>query len=128
VLVLEELLVLEEQVVHRPEAVLQPGGLGRLGSAHRVGMDLREREVPEGEEQVVAHRPLHGLHHQVCPPAEGALVVPVLQELEGRVGPPLDVVLRVQRWPQRAHDFLPCIPSRASRIPSAPGLTPIGET
>src|SRR5207253_3834510 len=63
----------------------------------RSGMDLAEREVAEGKEQVVAHRALHRLHDQMRTPAERALVVAVFDQLDGRIGPALDVVLRVQR-------------------------------
>src|SRR4051794_21212472 len=93
-------------------------------------MNLGEREVAEDKAQPVAHRRLQGLDNRVRGPAIGALIVTVLDQRHGRVGAPLRVIVLVH-WDGETHGraTLPALrPSRADRIPSAPGLTPTGET
>src|SRR4029453_4112243 len=96
-----------------------------------VRMCRRDREVPKDEAKPVSHRLLHLLDDRIRGPAVGALVVAVLHEGHVRVGRSLDVVAIVgyrQReccLPLRPHEGSS---SSARRIPSAPGLTPTGET
>ena len=58
--------MLEQQIVHLPESPMLPGGLGRLGRQLRAWMDLGQREVPEGERELVAQEQLELLHDSPC--------------------------------------------------------------
>src|SRR5581483_1290467 len=132
---LQRVLALVEPVVHGPEAPLEGRRLGRKGRVLGVRVDAREGEVAEGEAQLLGEARLEVLDHIVRLAAEGALVVAVLDERDRRVGRPLEVVVRAHGRAQTAHEegrahaitFLGR-PSRAWRTPSAPGLTPMGET
>jgi hypothetical protein len=87
-------------------------GAGRLrgfGGVFRVLVDVGERKIAEGETEAVAQALLDGLDDGIGFPAIWTLVIAVLNQREGRVNRPLNS-------------------SSAARMPSAPGLTPTGET
>jgi hypothetical protein len=133
ILVRERVLVLEQPIVHVPEPALRTGGLGRLGRAFRVRVDLRQREVTIDEAQRGTKRRSDLLEDEMGGTAVRALEVPVLEQRDRRVHRAADVISLTDRQRQargtRAHDRRPpSIVSSASRMPSAPGFTPIGET
>jgi len=133
--VLERVLVLEEKVVHLPELALRARCLRRFGRALRVRMRLRKRKVAEDETEIGSERPPDLLHDRIRRTTVRALVVAVFgQRHRGAVGPRPMVVRRDGRL-QDSHGVSPFGVGRldssfssASRIPSAPGLTSIGET
>src|SRR5438477_875110 len=96
----------------------------------------RDREIAKDEAKPIAHPRLYLFDDGVRGTAVGALVVAVLDERHGRIRRTLNMVAalcdrhRQQRRPLgRAHgppSF--ARPSRARRMPSAPGLIPTGET
>ena len=93
-------------------------------------MRLAQREVPKRETQRVAHRPLSGLDLGIFLAAVGAFEIAVFDQHEAGVARALHMVVGVQR-DQAAHAVFPGLPgsaSSASRMPSAPGLMPMGET
>src|SRR5207248_1184822 len=105
-LVVEEPLVLVQEVVHRPEGVLQRSGLGGTRGAESARMGLRQREVAEGEEQVVAQSLLERFDNAVRLAAVGTLVIAVLHQLDRRIAAALHVVPCTERWLESAHWFL----------------------
>src|SRR6267142_1769030 len=119
-----------EKVVHLPELPLHRGRLGGFGGARRARVRLRQREIPEHEAHAPAQDLLHFLHNRIGTPAVRALVVAILDERHGRLVGSLTMVGLRDGGRQAAHR--PAFPgasfSSASRIPSAPGLTPTGET
>jgi hypothetical protein len=64
-LVVERIVVFIEGIVHGPEESADSRLLGDLGGMHSVGMHLTQREVAEGEAQVIAHRTLDRLDDRV---------------------------------------------------------------
>src|SRR6185437_17080966 len=96
----------------------------------------RDREDPEHEAELISQPRLHLLDDRIRSAAERALVVAVLEQRCRCIDGSLDVVAvladreRQFGLPLRAaHEPLPAPrPSSACRIPSAPGLTPTGET
>ena len=86
------LLVLEQAVVHGPEPPLPVGRLGGRGRAQRVRVRLRQRELTEHEGELVTQVFLYSFHVPVRLAAVGALEVAVLDELQGSVTAPADVV------------------------------------
>ena len=85
--VLDEVRVVEEaaggvqRVVHLPEGALGGRGLGGLGRVAGVRVDGLEREVAEGEAQVVAQAVAHAREDRLRGRAVGALEVAVHDEL-----------------------------------------------
>jgi len=134
ILVAQRVLVLEEPVVHLPEPALGAGGLGGLRRQLGVRMHVRQGEVAIDEAQALAHPPAHLVHDRMRRAAVGTLVVAVLQQRDGcRHGAADVIALRGDGQHElrhvRAHGrWPPPIASSALRMPSAPGLTPIGET
>src|SRR5262249_28658953 len=122
--------MLVQQVVHLPELPLSGGGLPRFSCALRVRVHLRQREVPEDEAEADAQRLLHLVDDRIGLPAIRALVVAILDQGDRRVLRTLAVISLGNRRGQAAHRFpfpVPS-PSKASRMPSAPGFTATGET
>ena len=76
--------MLVEEVVHFPEVALETNGFGGLSGRLGMGMDVRERHVAEDEPQFVAEGALKRSHDRVGRPAEGALVVAVLDKGDRR--------------------------------------------
>src|ERR1700680_1165108 len=130
--------MLIQVVMHLPELVLRSSGFGRFSRNLGVGMDLRERKIAEDEAKVFAESLLNLLNNRVGWTAEGTLVIAVFHERHGRVCGPLNVVAariyfqsaKTVRRLSFCHAAAPLLSSssNASRIPSAPGLTVIGET
>src|SRR3954454_23089369 len=134
-LVAQALLVLVEHVVHLPELALGARRLGRLGGGLGARVLGGDRGGAEHEAQPVAHPRLHFLDDRIRGTAVRALVVAVLDQRDRRVRRSLDVVAAFADgdsqpgFPGRAcHDASPPRSSRAWRMPSAPGLTPTGDT
>ncbi|CAA9291123.1 MAG: hypothetical protein AVDCRST_MAG11-120 [uncultured Gemmatimonadaceae bacterium] len=97
-------LALEERVVHRPVRVapgLRRHTLGGLRGVERVGVHVREREVPKDEAHLRPEARPHRLHDRVRAGAVGTLVVAVLDEGHGCVGWADAMVAVVNRRPQR---------------------------
>src|ERR1043166_2624538 len=130
----ETVLVLEDQVVHLPELSLRGARFGGFGGELCVGMQVREREVPESHPHQVARQLLELLEDRVGHAAVGALEVPVLDQGHRRSGRTPDVVVLVHRTGEPrlligSHGTSALdSSSSARRIPSAPGFTPTGET
>src|SRR5258706_7361099 len=93
-------------------------------------MHFGQGEIPDHEAQLAPKCALHGAHYRIGRCAVGALVVAVLDERERCVGGPSSVIV-LRNGGAKRHDLLPSwpafIPSSASRMPSAPGLMPVGE-
>ena len=127
----QPLLVLIQKVVHRPEPVLRGCRLRSLRGLRGVRMCRRDREVAKDEAKLVSHRFLYLLDDRIRGAAVGAFVVAVLEERHGCVRRSLNMVAslchgqRERGFPGRSHEGSS---SSARRIPSAPGLTPTGDT
>src|ERR1700686_3289157 len=125
-------------VVHFPELVLRSSGFGRFSRNLGVGMDLRERKIAEDEAKVFAESLLNLPNNRVGCTAEGTLVIAIFHERHGRVCGSLNMVAarmyfqsaKAVRGLSLSHAASPLLSSssNALRIPSAPGLTVIGET
>jgi hypothetical protein len=101
-------------------------------------MDLREWEVPIDERQPLAEAALHRLDEWISAPAMRTLEVAVLDENDGSVERSRDMIALADVNGEVAHgcarksddvdaEDVAESDSSALRIPSAPGLTPIGE-
>jgi hypothetical protein len=95
--VAQVLLMLEQQVVYRPELALERDGLSRLGSVLRVGVDLRQRHVPEHESQLRRKLPLKLAHDPERLTAIRAFEVPILDQRDHGVIRPTDVIVGADR-------------------------------
>src|SRR5690606_24690505 len=124
----QSLLVLQQQVVHFPEPVPGAGEFGHLGCPQRLRVQGRQREIAEHETQFRAKARPDSRYDPVGCTAAGALVITVLDERYRRIVGPEAVVGRRHIDLELSHGYLPAMLSRASRIPSAPGLTSIGDT
>src|SRR5258706_2397422 len=138
--------------MHLPEPAMRSCPLRRLGSAFGIGMHLSQGKIAENEPEIPAKVLLNCLDDRVRQSAGRALVVAVFNERYWSLGIPLNMVVRTHRDFQSGHDTSPfftvsspfapfskeaphaaetcsfcCSPSRASRMPSAPGLTAIGD-
>src|ERR1700722_7624850 len=101
------------------------GGLRRRLSEW---VHLGQREVPEYEPELLGEMLLRPLDVRKREPTIAALVVAIFDERDRRVHGGMDVDRRRDRCSQHAHDeTLTGSCSSASRMPSAPGLTAIGE-
>jgi len=97
----ERALMLKEHVMHRPERSLSTSGLCGLCGTLSVGMHLREGEMAVRQTQTVTEVTLHGLDDGVRLSAEGALVIPVLDQRDrGRLRPK-DMIRRIDWWSER---------------------------
>src|SRR5258708_1947532 len=141
----EGILVLEQKVVHLPErvvAAVRGDRFSGLRRGLRVRMDLRQREVAEGEPHLVAGLRQDRLQDEVRAAAVRALVVAVLHQRNGGIGRSEEVIFRTDRHAEdaAAHDLcslpLPAVvwprcsgvsAWSASKMPSAPGFTPTGD-
>src|SRR6185436_9790596 len=131
----QTVLVLVKAIVHFPELPAFRRSLGGRGGLCRVRMNLAQREVAEDEPQARSEMVLDRLDDRVRLPAIRALVVAVLDECDRRIGTALSVIAVPHRQREVPH-FRPVhvtapflsIDSSASRMPSAPGLIPTGET
>src|SRR5687767_1427905 len=99
-------------------------------------MDLRQRKVAEDEPQLGAQLLPDRRHDGVGAVTMRTLVVAVLDERHGRVPRANSVIILAHVGTQRslfvrahpaASELWACRFSSASRMPSAPGLTPTGE-
>ena len=98
VVVGQSVLVLVEHVVHRPERALRRGNFRGLSGGLSVRVDLRQREVTEGEPQLMAEAALDSLDDRVSLSTERTLIVPILDERHWRGGRTLNMVNRADRW------------------------------
>jgi hypothetical protein len=134
--VFEGLLILEEQTVHLPEFALLAGRFGRLGSGLGVRMDTGEWKMAKDETELVSDLPPQLLKHRVGAAAMGTLEVTVLDQGHRSGRRPQPVIALAEgrcerggggRCRHAVTDFAGK-DSSARRMPSAPGLTPMGET
>ena len=129
--VVERTLVREQRLVHGPERVTLAGRLRHLGRVLRVWVRLRQREVAVHEPEAIAEPSADVLDDRKRGAAVRAFVVTILDERDWRVrragnvivGPDLDHALSHCDAPVGAGSA-----SSAERMPSAPGLTPTGDT
>jgi hypothetical protein len=78
--VCERVLAIEQEFVHVPEPVLECGCLRCGRRCEGVRVDVREREMAEGEADAAAQRVLDTLDFSKRPPRVGALVIAVLND------------------------------------------------
>src|SRR5262245_43568959 len=92
-------------------------------------MNLRQRKVAEDEAQPLPEMLLHALDDGICGPAIGALIVGIFDQRGRRMRAALYVIGVGDRNLQGRHAIAPYFGSRAraSRMPSAPGLTAMGD-
>src|SRR5439155_9834188 len=136
ILAVQRELPLEQAVVHLPELALRSRSFGGLRRVLRVGVALAQREVAVHESQSATHPLLDRFDDGVRAPAVRALVVAVLDQRNRRICRTLDVVALPHGQRQRCRRIAPghawvrspATAARARRMPSAPGLTPTGET
>src|SRR5512132_4617282 len=130
-------LVLVEVIVHLPEPVLGGRSLGCLRRVLRMRMCGADWEVAEHEPELLSHPFLHLFNDRIGLPTVGALIVAVLHEGHRRIRRPLDVIPLLRHRQDEAglpsrgsHRTTPFAArsSSASKIPSAPGFTSVGET
>jgi hypothetical protein len=133
------LLMLVDGMMHPPVRRLTRvcgDALGCLRGVQRVRMKLGQRKVAEDESQPFAELLLEGQYDRVRLIAVRALEVAVLHQGDRRVRTPRRMIAglhgRLQHpLSMRAHETSAvrsaCMASSASRMPSAPGLTPTGE-
>jgi hypothetical protein len=115
--------------VRFPKAAVEPGILGGLRRCFGVLVDLRQREMPIRKSETRPEITLHPLGNGVREAAMRALVIAIFEKRHRRVIRTLNMVAGVDRDAQERHCYFSwfCKLSRASRMPSAPGLTAIGE-
>src|SRR5262245_23552376 len=107
-----------------------------------VGMHLRKGKVTKSEAESAAQPLLHLFYDRVGLAAVRALVIPIFDECRGSVRRSLHVIAIADRENQTRNAGLTAghglsdqagraaaggSDSSASRMPSAPGFTPIGE-
>ena len=97
IIVLQCVLATEEQPVHVPEPVLERRRLGCGRCGERVRVDLREREMAEGEADAPAPLLLDAFDLEKRPPRIRTLVIAVLED-EGTIGGATDVIDRIIEW------------------------------
>src|SRR4029077_7814123 len=125
--------------MHRPKASLFCSRFGGFSCMLSMRMNIRERKMPEGKTQVVPKSALNFSNDWLNFAANGAFVISVLQQRNWRVNRASQVItFRLRQFEVCSVDHfvsataavacLFCKSSSAERIPSAPGLTPIGET
>jgi hypothetical protein len=113
ILGLEGVLVFIESVMHFPESALLSGRFRRFRREFRMGMNCREREIPENETELIAY-PVQKLRcYQMRLSTEWALVIPIFDKSHGRVRRPTDVIPRSNGekkfWRKAAkHNYLLC--------------------
>src|SRR5205823_12306079 len=81
-------------VVHLPEATLRARRLDRLGGQLRVGVHVAERQMTPRVAQVVAEVGEQLTYDRLGAPTVWTLEVAVLEQRDGRVQRPADVVAR----------------------------------
>src|ERR1700722_9797931 len=124
----ELVLICIKPIVHLPEEVMRSCVFSGLRRRLREWVRLGQWEVPEYEPELLGETLLRPLDVRKCEPAIAALIVAVFDERDRRGHGALNVVSRRNRCSQHAHDeTLTGSCSSASRMPSAPGLTAIGE-
>src|SRR4051812_16061947 len=123
--------MLEQQVVHLPERLIprvRRNTLCRFRRVKSLGMCLGEREVAEDKSQAITETLLECGDAVMRARAVRALEVTVLHERDWCVGGTGDVIHFAHLGLERAANvFTACIVSSASRMPSAPGFTPMGD-
>jgi len=127
-LLAKRILVFEDQVMHVPELAKCCGKLGRFGGGLGVWMYFSQREVSKDKPQLFSKLLLKRFDDRVCVSTVRAFVVAIFDQSNRGVGGPCEwsagptgtFSVAIQPHFGRL--------SIASRIPSAPGLTAIGET
>src|SRR6266404_9543125 len=122
--------------MHLPELAVRPRRLGGFRSLLGTRMHRREREVAKDKTQLIAEPLLQFFHDGIGFTAIRALVIAVFHERNRGGCRSLNVIAFPHRDRQPGHPLcshavtsgLVGSASRAARIPSAPGLTPTGET
>jgi hypothetical protein len=127
------MLMFEQYVMHLPELTLRSCRLCRLLG---MGVDRGKREMTKHEAQMPAKQLLQLFDYVMSLAAIGALIVAILHHGHWCGNRSKDMVVLVNRhgqpWCSRwlNHRDTSCFvrSSRAVKMPSAPGFTPIGET
>jgi len=118
-------LVFEERVVHGPEVPLDAGRLGRFGRGEGMGVDLGEREMPEGEANTLGQLVLDTFDLPERSPRVRAFVVAVLEDdpPTDRTADVIDVLVQRLQWvriPHRVGRHVRLLgPGRAAQKPTA---------
>src|SRR5712692_6102956 len=128
--IVQRVLILEQRVVHLPELPLRAGGFGGFRRVLGVRMNLGEREIAVDKTKAAAHDTQHFGDDGMCRAAMRTLIVAILDQRDRRVVGAQAVIVFKNGRSETAHALTlsRSIFSNASRIPSAPGLTPMGET
>src|SRR5262245_9299608 len=138
ILILERLLIFEEEIVHLPELALRPGRLRLRRGAFGVRVDGGQWKVAKDEPHQITGAHFELFHHVIGLAAIRALIVAVFHQGDGRRELPSDVVALLANLNGELWSDHSCLchasasrfessASRASRTPSAPGLTSSGE-
>jgi len=124
----EAALVLQKQIVHFPELSACACKLSSFGCPFSMRMDLAQREVAEYKSKALSEVPLQPLDNGISVRAMRTFVIPIFHQGIFRMLITLNVILGSNRNFQCAHGHS-CFGSfsSASRMPSAPGFTAIGE-
>ena len=124
----ETMLVGIDRVMHRPETIVATGKFGSLGRRSCERMHFRQRKMTEDEAKSRPQASMNLLHDRLRHCTVGALIIAVLDERDESTVVALYMIKRLAEfW---ALPFLSSSSERASsasRMPSAPGLTAMGE-
>src|ERR1700686_5690779 len=130
-------LMFIEGIVHLPKLSLRTRCFRCFSRCLGMSMNRCERKIPKNKAHVAAQGALKLLDHGMGFATIRAFVVAILEQRYWRVGRSLNAIVRPDIQPADSiicpssrHAAAPFSSksSRASRIPSAPGLMPIGET
>jgi hypothetical protein len=78
--------------VHAPEISLISGRFSSLGRVFGVWVDVSQRKISKGEQQIFAQSPLDFFDHRVGLSTKRTLIVAVFQELDRRTSRTLNMV------------------------------------
>src|ERR1700683_847071 len=120
-------LVFVKRIMHLPELTLCSGGFRRFRGKLRVRMHFVERHISKDEAKLRSKSLGDCLDHGIRVAAIRAFVIPVFDQSHRRRCGTLDMIIFADRNGQ-AHAGLRGNASSALKIPSAPGLTPTGDT
>jgi hypothetical protein len=93
--------------MHLPEAAVGSGKLSRFRGAHGHGVDLRQRKMPVGEQELFPEMLPDPHHDRMRGPAMRTLVIAVFDECHGGVRIAQDMVTGIDRNLQSGHGTSP---------------------